>query len=243
LTFSSSTGACVGVSSASCTTFASCANSYVAALNVAAAAPSTRSSLTSLKTQLATIATGTLYAGSTLETACKAAICTLTNATTNGCIYNPTTLASIYTTACANPFTTIITIVFNGFTCDPTKIAQYTAALIIDLNAALLSVLLGASVSISTATCGSLTATVLIPVASTNAGLNVALQNLAANPSLFASLAAAAGISASSLTVSSVLIISTPVPSFAGQTFQFSSTSRATWSVLSVMAAVLALTF
>jgi len=232
LTYSASVGGCVGVSTQSCTVFSSCANSYIQTLNSASAAGSTCSSLSSINSMLATLAAGGVYTGSALETACKSVVCQVANTSTNGCIKN---LNSVWSAACVNPYQTVLIITIDGFVCVSTQLAAYAIAFRLDA-----STILGVNVTIvGTPVCGSLIIGFSVPVSSNFPGLAASLQTIQSNPALLANLAAAAGVSPSALTVSAIGVVSTPVP---GSPSVLSS-ARATWTVVSVVAAAIAMLF
>jgi len=243
LTFSSSTGTCVGVSTATCNQFTSCAAAYFTSVNVAAALGSTCSSLAAIKPTLSALAAGSIYTGGSLEGACQAFACSLANTTTTNCINN---LNSLYNGACTNPYTYLASITIGGnFVCNSANIAAIKAALRIDLSAKL-----GYNVTIiGDIICGSATAVFSVPVSGNAPGLQANLQAAVANPAFLTSLAAVLGVPVSSLTVQSITTLGTPVPGSQPITpgsnggFQFGASSRATWSVLSVLAAAIALAF
>jgi len=237
LTYSSTTGGCVGVSSALCSQFASCANSYIATLNLAAATGSSCSSLASIQTLLVGLAAGGTYTGSSLQTACQRTVCQMANASTNGCSNN---LNQVFTTACVNPYAAVYTITVNGVPCTTSLLAVLIRSLGLDLLTAT-----GQNATGTAGSCGSFIGTYVFPVSSANAGLTTSLSNLQSNPALLTNLAAAAGVSPSALTVTSIVQVSTPVPGSSspnGNGFILSS-ARASWTAVSVLAAAVALLF
>jgi len=233
LTYSSSIGFCVGISSASCATFASCSNSAIQTLNAASAAGSTCSSLASISSMLSTLAAGGVYTGSALEVACQRTVCSFANFSTNGCINN---LAGVWSVACTNPYQTVLVVTIDGFVCVTTQIAAYATGFRMDART-----ILGLNVTIvGVPVCGSLTIGFSVPVSANYPGLGDAINNIKNNPALLANLAAAAGVSPSSLTVTGLAVVSTPVPGSPG--FVLSS-ARATWTAVSIVAAAFALLF
>jgi len=235
LTYSSSTGACVGVSTASCSTFNTCALAYINSINQAAIAGSSCSSASTLKAPLATLAAGGIYTGSAVESACQSSTCMWANATTATCTNN---LANLWQAACVNPYMFVGTIVITGnFVCTAANIAAYKVALRIDLSAAL-----GYNVTIiGDIVCGSATATFSVPVSQNAAGLQANLQAAQANAAFLTSFAAAAGVPVSALTVQSIVAVSTTVPGSSPVVIQ--SAARASWTILSVLVAAIAFAF
>jgi len=213
--------------------------SYIGTLNVASASGSSCASLSGIQSSLTSLAAGSIYTGSSLEGACQAAVCAMANRSTNGCTNN---LNQVFSTACQNPYTTVYTITIAGGTCANGNIPQYTVALRLDLSSAL-----GYNVTIiGTPFCGSITATFSVPVSTNAPGLQTAVQAAASNPAFLTNLAAAFGTPVTTFSITNFAQVSTAVPgspSSPNSGFSFSATSRASWTVLSVVAAAIALAF
>jgi len=233
-TYTSSSNTCTGTSttSASCATFASCGATYFATLNTAAAAGSSCTGLAALKTPLVTLALGTTnYSSSDVETSCKAVACAIANVSYSTCV---SSIDSLYSTLCVNPYTYVLVIVITGnFLCNDTSKATLTVAFKTDATNKF-----GYTVTIISFSCGSISSTFSLPISGLTSGLAAKIIAAAADSSWLTALAAALGVSTSALVIAS--LAQSPSPAPGSLTL---SSGRATWTIMSLVAAVLAFAF